>query len=109
MLSLPDVPTMLGVSSLQRICSCATNAVGVIAVVAKVMAKVIANVNILASGFRRNVVVVTVIASAFVVVIGFVVFALLFAIFLANDISLSITMIILPISLKIMQMDSVGL
>jgi hypothetical protein len=108
MLSLPDVPTMLGVSSLQRSSSCATNAVGVLAVVAKVMAKVTANVIILASGFR-SFVFVTVSASAFVVVIGFLVLALLFAIFVANDISLSITMLILSIFLKIMQIDSVGL
>jgi hypothetical protein len=79
------------------------------AVVAKVMAKVIASVNILASGFRRSVVVLTVIGSAFVVVIGFVVFALLSAIFLANDISLFITLLILSISLRIVQIGSVGL
>jgi hypothetical protein len=38
---------------------------------AKVMAKLTANVNILASGFRSSFVFVTVIASAVVVVIGF--------------------------------------
>jgi hypothetical protein len=79
------------------------------AVVAKVMAKVTANVNVLASDFRSSVVVVTIIASAFVVVIEFVVFALLLAIFLANDISVSMIMLILCISLKIMQIHSVGL
>jgi hypothetical protein len=78
------------------------------AVVAKVIAKVTANVNILASGFRSNVVIVSVIASAFVV-IGFFVFAVLFAIFVANAGSLCITMLILPIFLNIMQMHSVRL
>jgi len=48
------------------------------------MAKVTANVNVLASDFRSSVVVVTIIASAFVVVIEFVVFALLLAIFLCK-------------------------
>jgi hypothetical protein len=71
------------------------------------MAKVTANVNIRASRFC-SFVFVTVIASA-IAVIGFVVLALLFAIFVANDISLSITMLILPILLKIMHIDSVGL
>jgi hypothetical protein len=52
--------------------------------------------------------VATVIASA-VIVIGFVVFALLFEIFLANNVFLFITMLILSISLKIMQIDSVRL
>jgi hypothetical protein len=107
MLSLPYVPTMLGPSSLQRTCTCATNAVGVIAVVAKVMAKVTTNVNILASRFC-SLVFDTVTASA-VAVIGFVVLALLFAIFVANVNSFSITMLILSIFLKIMQIDSVGL
>src|SRR5215211_3455943 len=73
---------------------------------AKVMAKLTANVNIVASGFRSSFVLVTVIASA-VVVIGFLVFSLLFAIFVANLTSLSV--LILSICLKIMQIDSVGL
>jgi hypothetical protein len=53
--------------------------------------------------------VVTVIASADTVLIEFVVFALLLAIFFANSDSLFITLLILSISLKIMQIDSVGL
>src|SRR5215216_417913 len=65
---------------------------------AKVMAKLTANVNILASGFRSSFVFVTVIASA-VVVIGFL-FSLYYLQFL---------MLILSICLKIMQIDSVGL
>jgi len=72
------------------------------------MAKLTANVNIVASGFRSSFVLVTVIASA-VVVIGFLVFSLLFAIFVANLTSLSVIMLILSICLKIMQIDSVGL
>jgi hypothetical protein len=52
--------------------------------------------------------VVTVFTSA-VAVIGFVVFALLFAVFLADVRSLCITLLILSISLKIMQKDSIGL
>jgi hypothetical protein len=52
--------------------------------------------------------VVTVFTSA-VAVIRFVVFALLFAVFLANVTSLRITMLILSISLKILQKDSIGL
>ena len=52
--------------------------------------------------------VVTDVTSA-VAIIGFVVFALLFAIFLANNVFLFITMLILSISLKIMQIDSVRL
>jgi hypothetical protein len=52
--------------------------------------------------------VVTVITSA-VAIIGFIVFALLFAIFLADARSLCITLLIQLIFLKIMQIDSVGL
>jgi hypothetical protein len=52
--------------------------------------------------------VVTVFTSA-AAVIGFVVFALLFAVFLADVRSLCITLLILSISLKIMQKDSIGL
>jgi hypothetical protein len=57
----------------------------------------------------RSNTVATVSASAVVVIIEFSVFDLLFAIFLTNPSSLCITMLILSVSLKIMQIGSVGL
>jgi hypothetical protein len=53
--------------------------------------------------------IVTAVNATVVVVIGFFIFAILFVIFVANSDSLCIIMLILYISLKIMQMDSVGL
>jgi hypothetical protein len=56
---------------------------------------------------RSNI--VTAVSANVVGVIGFFIFAVLFVIFDANSDSLCITMLIPSISLKIMQIDSVGL
>jgi hypothetical protein len=56
----------------------------------------------------RSNIVTAMSANVVVVVIDFIVFAALFVFFIANLDSLCITMLILSISLKIMQIDSVG-
>jgi hypothetical protein len=56
-----------------------------------------------------RITVATVIVSAVPVALEFFIFAILVVIFVANSDSLCITMIITPVSLSFMQIDSVGL
>jgi hypothetical protein len=56
---------------------------------------------------RSNI--VTAVSATVVIVIKFFVFAVLFVIFVANPNALRITLLILSISLKIMQIDSIVL
>src|SRR5215203_3775292 len=100
---------MVSLAGVEGVASTGCTKAPITAVVAKVMAKVTANVNILASGFRSSFVFVTVIASAFVIVIGFFLFSLLLAIFVANAGFLSMIIPILSIFLNIMQIGSIGL